>query len=331
MPTVASLKVDDRVIDGLSAVQRELGTARVSLWGSGGETLSLLAATGHSEADRNPVGLTLPRGYGLVGSSADKQVVIATQDAAGEHAHLNVSLLTNFQPRAILSLPIVFRGETWGVLQLLDESPRQWTDTDLATAKHHVNQLFLTLLEKVVPSSDFLGSNPLATMVLNAGFDRTVKEVEGTVLCLDLMSSTQYLDTSHGTLRGSPLERLSLFFRAAVLEVERHGGIAINTAGDAITFLFQGRSITDRESRAVAAASDIHSRFDELRSNPQNAGKIPHFHCAVASGSLEIGLLESASGPVHCFLGQPLHHAFAMTKTLGPLQNLTSVPGVTVV
>jgi class 3 adenylate cyclase len=242
----------------------------------------------------------------------------------------------------VLSLPIILKGEAWGVLQLVEPIPRTWKRGEISRAQNHVDQLRISLLERFIATGSNFPEGLLATILTTGSGRSSIRTVEGTVLCLDLIKSRELLldDTVH---HPHVLASMTGYFEAAIRIAETFDGRVVGTAGDALVFFFEGGTQALREQRAISCLREIAEQFAKRRNEsavdvgmlgvPPQSGRTLWFHGAIASGSIEVGLLPSRAGPVLCSLGNPLHTAFAMTKEIGLHVDpeVIQVPGVAVV
>jgi class 3 adenylate cyclase len=242
----------------------------------------------------------------------------------------------------VLSLPIILKGEAWGVLQLVEPTPRSWKRGEITRAQNHVDQLRISLLEQFIATGSSFPEGLLATILTTGSGRSSIRTVEGTVLCLDLIKSRELLldDNIH---HPHVLAIMTGYFEVAIRIAETFDGRLVGTAGDALAFLFEGGTQALREQRAISCLREIAEQFAKRRNEsamdvgmlgvPPQSGRSLWFHGAIASGSIEVGLLPSRSGPVLCSLGNPLHTGFAMTKEIGVHVDpeVIQVPGVAVV
>lgn len=310
----------------------ELGVARASLWGADARNNQrLLVAVGHTGQQRSPEGLEVEAGTGLVGLSARHRELVVVPDAANDPNHYSVAAQTGFLTRAIVSAPLVIGGETWGVLQILDSSPRSWQKHELTEANKIVNLLRLKILEQLIPPRDVLPTMPLAMALGNSAV--SVRMVDGTVVCIDVKDSTELFQTTRSAEALSALRECMTYFEIAGSLGESCGGRLVASPGDALVVLFSGSSPHEGARQALRYIEQLRGAFEAQRRVAEPSNPQLRFHCAVASGQIEVGLMQSSSGLIHCALGAPIHQAFRMMKE--PLvmsaDQLLDIPGVTLI
>jgi GAF domain-containing protein len=157
-------------IDGLRTA---LGVTRASLWTTDTARFSSLRlAVGHADSEPSPLGLVLPPRAGLVGAVTQSKSPLAVENAALAREHLDVSSTTGFAVGGVLSLPIILKGEAWGVLQLVEPTPRSWKRGEITRAQNHVDQLRISLLEQFIATGSSFPEGLLAT-ILTTGSGRS--------------------------------------------------------------------------------------------------------------------------------------------------------------
>lgn len=131
----SSLDLDEVVRLTIQQVFNSWNIEACSLWwvDETNETLKVLANVG---SPAEPLtGLVVPKGEGFVGHVAQTGKWIYTNDVASHPLHFRaIDDQTGFVTRVLLCVPLIFRGEVVGVMQLLNKLDGDFDDQDVERA-----------------------------------------------------------------------------------------------------------------------------------------------------------------------------------------------------
>jgi class 3 adenylate cyclase len=245
---------------------------------------------------------------------------------------------TRFVTHSMICVPLIFGGNCYGVLQLLNKEdasgPQPYDRPDLELTQRLASQATIALrnailFDRMLASSGLYAAPDQRKELIPLVTGENPKPLveQATILFADMRGFTNFC----AALNNNPTQiqnRLKEFFAMLADAVLSYGGIVNKFMGDGVLAVFRGN---DAPARATECAFAMHERFGPLREHWQSGIvrdiRFLDLGVGIATDEVTIGVIGDDKVSDFTIIGDAVNRAAALEKTArGGKRTLCDLP-----